>query len=199
MARAKGGKPADSKGNAGARKPAASSSKAARAKPSRKGVGGRPSGYSPERAAQICALIAEGLSLRKICAMDGMPDKSTVFNWLARYPEFVDQYARARELGSEVWAEEMLDIADDGTNDWVEKLDRDGNPTGQMVFHHEHVQRSKLRVDTRKWLLAKLQPKKYGDKIDLNHGGQADNPVRSLIEQVAGNTLRPVSDEDPEA
>ena len=162
---------------------------------SRKGIGGRPSIYSQEITTAICARIAEGVSLRKICEMDGMPAKPTVFNWLARYPEFVDQYTRAKQQGAEVMAEELLEIADDGTNDWIEKLDKDGNPIGEML-NHEHVQRSKLRIDTRKWLLAKLQPKKYGEKIDLNHGGQEGNPVLALLQQVSGNTLKP-TDDDP--
>jgi hypothetical protein len=75
----------------------------------------------------------------------------------------------------DVLAEELLDIADDGTNDWQARELAAGRVSA--VPDHEHINRSRLRVDTRKWLMGKLAAKKYGDKLDLNHGGQKDNPV----------------------
>lgn len=157
---------------------------------------GRPTDYSEEVAETLCLLIAEGESLRAICDMDDMPAKATVFRWLARYPEFRDKYTRAKELGSEVHAEEMLEIADDATNDWMEAHNADGEAVGYKL-NGEHVQRSKLRIDTRKWLLAKLQPKKYGDKVDLNHGAEEGSPLARLLDRMGASpkTLRP-SQED---
>jgi hypothetical protein len=87
-----------------------------------------------------------------------MPTFQTVFNWLDRYPPFFEQYTRARNTGLEVMAEHCLDIADDATNDWA--TDADGNP----VVDQEHINRSRLRVETRKWYLSKLAPKRYGDQ-----------------------------------
>lgn len=133
---------------------------------------GRPSDYTPELAAGICLKLAEGLSLREVCRAEDMPDKSTVMRWLAAHDEFRDQYATAREAQADHWADEILEIADDATNDWI-KRHQDGKDV--ETLNAEHVNRSRLRVDSRKWLLSKLMPKKYGDRI--THAGDADNPV----------------------
>lgn len=125
---------------------------------------GRPSDYTDELAEIICLRLAEGESLRSVCSDDGMPSKQAVLRWLARNEEFRAQYVRAKEEGAEAIAEELFDIADDGSNDWMEKLDKEGNAVGYQL-NGEHVQRSKLRIDTRKWYLSKIMPKKYGDRI----------------------------------
>jgi hypothetical protein len=100
-----------------------------------------------------------------------MPDKATVFRWLRTFPEFRDQYARAKEESADALAEDMLEIADDGQNDWMERLGSEGQPVGWQV-NGEHIQRSRVRIDTRKWLASKLKPKKYGDKLAV--GGDED-------------------------
>lgn len=124
----------------------------------------RPSDYTSELAEAICLRLAEGESLRSICRDDVMPDKATVLRWIARHDVFRDQYVRAKEQGAEALAEEMFEIADDGSNDWMEQLDSEGEAIGYKL-NGEHVQRSKLRIDTRKWYLSKILPKKYGDRI----------------------------------
>ncbi len=144
---------------------------------------GRPSDFTEETANLICEQIALGLSLREICQSDEMPDKSTVFRWLTANETFRDQYARAREAQMEHWAEEVLEIADDGSNDWMERQRQDGST--ETVLDHEHVQRSRLRVDSRKWLMSKLAPKKYGDKVDLTHTGKDGGPIAiTTIERI---------------
>lgn len=129
---------------------------------------GRPSSYSEEIADMICDGLADARSLRSICLDEGMPSQSTVFRWLAdeRYASFRDRYARAREAQADALFDEMLDIADDGSNDWVERKREDGST--DTVLDHEHVQRSKLRIEARKWMASKLRPKVYGDKLDLS-------------------------------
>ncbi|ELY5861529.1 DNA packaging protein, partial [Cronobacter sakazakii] len=87
---------------------------------------GRPSDYTEELAEIICLRLAEGESLRSVCRDEGMPSKQTVLRWLARNESFRAQYVRAKEEGAEAIAEELFDIADDGSNDWMEKLDKDG-------------------------------------------------------------------------
>jgi len=95
-----------------------------------------------------------------------MPDAATVFRWLAVNESFREQYTRAREAQADAMLEEILQIADDGANDTYE--DEEGNRrTDQDV-----IARSRLRVDTRKWAMSKMAPKKYGEKLDLNHSGQ---------------------------
>ncbi len=125
---------------------------------------GVSSDYNEAIALEICERLVEGESLRTICKDDDMPNKSTVFRWIDSNPEFRDQYARAREFQADTMADEMQDIADDGSNDWMEKHDHEGNAIGWQL-NGEHVQRSKLRIDIRKWNASKLKPKKYGDKI----------------------------------
>lgn len=129
----------------------------------------RSTEFNEEIAARICEELIAGNSLRKICEAEDMPAASTVFVWLGRFPAFAEQYTRAREAQMEAMADEIVDIADDGTNDYVTKTRPDGSE--YEAFDAEHVQRSKLRVDTRKWLMSKLAPKKYGEKLDLNVGG----------------------------
>lgn len=132
---------------------------------------GRPSDYTQDLADRMCAQLADGVSLRKVCDAEGMPDKATVFRWLRTIPEFRDQYTRAKEESADILAEEVLEIADEGSNDWMATNDAD-NPGYR--FNGEAVARSRLRVDTRKWIASKLKPKKYGEKLAV--GGDPDAP-----------------------
>lgn len=102
-----------------------------------------------------------------------MPAKSSVFLWLSKDKGFSDQYARAMESRTEVLAEEILEIADESAADFTETED------GKTVFNGEAVQRSKLRVDTRKWLMSKMAPKKYGDKITQELTGKDGKPLNT--------------------
>ena len=81
-----------------------------------------------------------------------------------RPARFFAQYARARDLGLDAIADELFDIADDGQNDWME---RHGEGNEGYTVNGEHVSRSRLRVDTRKWYLSKLAPKRYGEKLEV--------------------------------
>lgn len=120
----------------------------------------RPSEYTPEVAAEICAWVASGKSLVKWCAIEGHASLPTVRAWQAKYPEFLSQYAHARLACYEVWAAEIVDISDDGLNDTY--IDEKGN----QRTDHDVVNRSRLRVDARKWLLSKLLPKVYGESAE---------------------------------
>lgn len=131
---------------------------------------GRPSIFTQELADTICERIADGESLRAICDGDDMPNKATVFRWLAADKSFSDQYARAREAQAESYFDDIRDIADDGRNDWMEKRNGDGEHIG-WAENGEAIRRSQLRIDARKWMAGKLKPKKYGDKLDLNLSG----------------------------
>ena len=140
------------------------------------GKPGRKSDYSREVAAAICAEIAVGKCLREICASAGMPGMTTVFRWLAQHEEFRAMYGAARQAQADYLAEELLEIADDARNDWVERRREDG--TIVTVLNGEHIQRSRVRIDTRKWLLAKLQPKKYGDVQQTQLTGPGGGPLQ---------------------
>lgn len=130
---------------------------------------GRPSVYTAEIAATICARLAEGQSLREVCRGKGMPGETTVRSWaIDDVHGFSAQYAKAREAGYQLLADELLEIADDGSNDWMQRKNADGD--SEDVVNHEHIARSRLRVDTRKWMLSKVLPKIYGDKVAVTGG-----------------------------
>lgn len=136
----------------------------------------RPTKYSQELVDKICEQLAQGDSMRTVTKADDMPAMSTIFRWLRENPEFQEQYARAKEEAADAFIEDMQDIADDGTNDWMERYDKDGEMIGWQL-NGEHVQRSRLRIDTRKWIASKLKPKKYGDKLDLTSAGEKITPI----------------------
>lgn len=128
--------------------------------------GSRPTEYDPSLAQEILELLADGLTLNAICADKRFPAPRTVRRWAMNVSHpFAPLYARAREVGYHSIADDIFDQADDGRNDWMERNDPD-NPG--WAFNGENVQRSKLRVETRKWFLSKCLPKIYGDKVDLN-------------------------------
>jgi hypothetical protein len=150
---------------------------------------GRPTLYTEEVGKEICARLAEGESLRAICASDNMPHESTVRSW-AIDPEhpISTHYRAAREIGYHKMAEEMLEISDDGSNDWMERNYGDDKPAG-WVANGEHVSRSKLRVETRKWILSKALPKIYGDKITAEHTGPEGAPLEASPRDIARAVL----------
>lgn len=139
---------------------------------------GRPSSFSPEIAQTICERLASGESLRRICIDEEMPARSTVFKWLADNKDFSDQYARAKEVQLDAMAEEILDIADDTSNDT--RTIRRGDAEVE-VQNAEWVNRCRLQVDTRKWLMSKLAPKKYGDKVQAELSGANGGPIQAAV------------------
>ena len=149
----------------------------------------RPTKYSPELSDRICQEIADGKSLRTICSADDVPSMVTVFSWLRTNEEFLKQYEKAKQEQADALVEEMLEIADDGRNDWMDKLDRDGNVVGETL-NTDHVQRSRLRLDTRKWIASKLKPKKYGESTQLKHADADGNKLSfaGLFEDLNGRS-----------
>lgn len=149
----------------------------------------RPSSYTDELADTICERVSDGESLRNICESENMPHKATVFRWLAANDDFATKYARAREAQADALFDEMLDIADDGRNDWMEKKSEEGDHLGWRE-NGEAMRRSDLRIKTRQWMAAKLQPKKYGDRLDLNHSGsietKSDEQLESRLAELLG-------------
>jgi hypothetical protein len=131
---------------------------------------GRPSKYSMPLARAICKRIAEGETPKSICSdvieYEGGQATicvDTVNEWRDAHEEFSVMYARAKESYAYDMFREILDIADDARNDYMLR-EREGGGVYKNV-DHEHINRSKLRVDARKWMLSKMLPRKYGDKI----------------------------------
>jgi hypothetical protein len=144
---------------------------------------GRPTQHTQELAAEICKQLASGKTLRAVCRADDMPPESTVRRWVMDDREgFAAQYAVSREIGYQSMADELIDIADDNARDTV--ADEDGHES----TNHDVIARSRLRVDTRKWLLSKALPKVYGDKVALTgaDGGAIKTETEiTVIELVA--------------
>jgi hypothetical protein len=148
---------------------------------------GRPTLYTQELATLICSEIAAGEKVTDICQADSMPSPRSVYQWLAKYPEFSQQYAQAQADRTHAMAEDILAIADDGTNDWMERNHGDDE---SWVTNGEALQRSRLRVDTRKWLMSKMAPKKYGDKQQVEHSGSIESTSKEQRDAATASFLR---------
>lgn len=133
----------------------------------------RPSEFTQQIADEICERLADGESLREICKGEGMPNKSTVFRWLASRPEFSDQYARAREEQAETLADEIVDIADEDPG----VISRGEGDRAEVSIDGAAVAHQRLRIDARKWVASKLKPKRYGDKIAQELSGADGKPI----------------------
>ena len=144
--------------------------------------------YSQEIADKVCERIAQGEPLRQICRDEGMPSYGAIYDWLEVQPEFASRFARARVTGFDVIAEQALEIADDDSRDWEPVKDQDGNVTGIRV-DGEHVTRSKLRIETRLKLLAKWDPKRYGDKVQTELSGTGGGQVQ--VQEVRRTVVDP--------
>ncbi len=115
----------------------------------------RPTIFNDELASTICRRLALGESARQICRDDSMPALSTLMKWVTDADKigFSEQYARARDCQADFYADEIVDIADELAED------ADSNA----------IQRARLRVDSRKWKVARMSPRKYGDKQQVDH------------------------------
>lgn len=108
-----------------------------------------------------------------------MPSRTAVLGWvLDDYEGFAGQYARAREMQAHSLADDVSEISDNGSNDWMERNDPD-NPGWQA--NGEHLQRSRLRFDARRWAASKILPKVYGDKIQQEHTGANGAPLLPAV------------------
>ena len=125
---------------------------------------GRPSSYTEAAAEKICAELEKGDALHEICKRPGFPEERTVCRWLEANEAFRQRYARARAKGLDTIAWDAMRIADDPNDD---------------------PQSRRVRLDARKWLLSKLAPKKYGEKIEVEQTGE--QRVRICIGGAAAN------------
>ena len=133
----------------------------------------RTTSYNEKIVKVICDRLAGGESVLQMCKDEHMPAARTVYMWLLDVSgkrDFIDRYEAAKLVQAEAMHDELLNIADSANQDYA--LDENGEPT---QINHENINRSRLRVDTRKWLLARMNPKKYGDKIDVTSG---QKPIR---------------------
>lgn len=127
---------------------------------------GRPTDYTPDLADAICAELAQGKSLKSITDREGMPERQTVYRWLRLYPDFCDNYARAKDDSADSHADNIAEVAEKVASGKLEPN------AGRVV------------LDAYKWTASKLKPKKYGDKIDVTSNGES-------VVQFINNVPRP--------
>jgi len=152
----------------------------------------------------LCPLLESGMSLTAACyKVPDCPPSSQILDWISTDPALAEQYAHARELGYKMIADEILAISDENYTIIEEDiLDEDGQPmlddrgnrlqrTVKAPISNEALARNRLRVDSRKWMLSKMLPKVYGDKIQTEHVGKDGGPV-----QLAAVDLKNLSDEE---
>lgn len=136
---------------------------------------GRPLEYNQNIADKICDLVSFGKSLRYVSRQDDMPDLVTIYRWLQRFPEFSKQYDKAKSEQIDTLADEMIDISDDISSDTIV------NENGKDVVNNTAVNRSRLMVDTRKWIAERMKPKKYGVRQEIEHSGKIDSAMQIVL------------------
>ena len=126
---------------------------------------GRPVEYTEAIADEVCLRLTEGEPLVRICKSSHLPDVSTIYRWLIRFPLFCEMYTRAREEQADTNADEIIAIADEDPK-FTEYKDKDGNVV-DVKIDTAYVAYQKLRIESRKWTAAKLKPRKYGERIAM--------------------------------
>jgi hypothetical protein len=122
---------------------------------------------------KICEQLADGMSLRAVCRQDGMPSIWSFLREVEADPALAQQYVRAKESGIEAMAADTLHIANTPQLGVIKTIKPDGTVEEK---HADMIEHRRLQVDTRKWLLSKLAPKKYGDKVQ--HTGEGGGPIQ---------------------
>ena len=142
---------------------------------------GSGSKYTEELADRICDLVSNGVNLRKVCRIDGMPSWRTVYDWVVAHPDFAARLARAREMGFDALAEEALEISNTPMMGQKQVMgDKSTFTTVEDMLGHR-----KLQIETRLKLLAVWDPKRYGNKVQL--GGDGGSPIK-IEAQVEADT-----------
>lgn len=140
--------------------------------------------YTREVANAILDRMSAGETIKHICSDSDMPSAPTVRRWVVDDVDgFAAEHERAVKVRCEFWADEILDIADDGANDY--KLNAKGNP----VPDQEVISRSHLRISSRKWLMAQLSPSKFSDKQTVEHANSATAPLQVTVRSFGGSTI----------
>ena len=150
--------------------------KAKPAKPARRQrkTGGKVQAISAALVERVCERVANGETLTAVLRDPGMPSWSSFHRRINSSYDLRAAVARAREAGYARMADDLLEIAEDGRNDYVERQGRNGKPF--IALNDEHVRRSQLRIDTRKWLLSKVLPARFGERVE--HTGAGGGPIQ---------------------
>lgn len=143
---------------------------------------GRPSEYDPAVAAAFLAEVGTTRAgIETICAAEEFPDPKTVYRWMLANEEFRQGYARAKEDQTQILEDEILEIADNTKLGEIVTIKGDGTEERKLADMIEH---RKLQIESRKWLMGKLKPKKYGDKT-LHTGADGEGAIQFTVTRVA--------------
>jgi len=147
--------------------------------------------HTSELEELILRELMSGRTLTDICRDPDMPAVGSVQAWLAEDRNgFAARYRRAREIGCDIVADEMVDIADDRSQDWILRHNNDGSV--EVILDAERVSRARLRFEARRWRLSKMLPRAYGERLDLtarHDGGRDDRESwADLLKEVDGKT-----------
>lgn len=154
--------------------------------------------YNAPLARKICEKIMSKQSLKDICKDPRMPNLSTVVRWLAnpKLTDFREMYYYARRVAAELYVDEIFEIADDGSNDWKPRYDKDGGLI-DYVPDQEAIQRSRVRIDARKWYASKMVPRIYGEKTNIELDVTGD--LAELLKKASNNDKglpKPIEQDD---
>ena len=150
---------------------------------------GSGSKYTEELSEQICALVSNGVNLRSVCRMEGMPAWRTIYDWVVDRPDFAARLAHARDIGYDALAEEALEIANTPHlgQKKVYSAGAEEDHDSMTVTEEDMLGHRKLQIETRLKLLACWNPKKYGTKVQM--GGDPGNPIKIEAQVEADNFL----------
>lgn len=156
---------------------------------------GRPSTFTAEVGDEICARLASGMPLSRICKDEGMPAIKTVYGWLRLHEGFRQQYARAREDQADTLADETIDIANTPLEGEIVTertgVDKDGKPVEDTTtVTKDMIEHRRLQVETRKWFAARMAPRKYSERLMQEHSGPNGGPIETVTE-IRRTVVRP--------
>jgi terminase small subunit-like protein len=143
--------------------------------------------YTAEIEDLILGELMSGRTLTDICRDPDMPHVRSVQSWLAEDRDgFAARYKRAREIGCDIVADDIVDIADDRSGDWIVRTHRDG--TTEAILDSERIRRAQLRIKARHWRLSKMLPRTYGDRLDLTSKHDGGDSWAELLKAVDGKS-----------
>lgn len=161
--------------------------------------------YTPELGVTVCELIAQGKGLREIGSTIGVA-ASTIVLWVGDHPDFAERYLRVRDATLDLMAEDTLAIADTPEAGEISESGVNAQGSFDKTVTRDMTEHRRLQVDTRKWYLSKLAPKRYGERLALEHSGEItvkelDDTARvsklaAILEAIRARPIDPVSVDD---
>ncbi len=127
---------------------------------------------------EVCNRIANGEALSKVLLTEGMPSRPKFYEWIESSQEKINKYARATEMRASLIFDDILEISDN--TELGEKIK--SNAQGKEITVGDMIEHRKLKIDARKWVLARMIPKKYGDKVGLEHSGEIKTNTTIIVQ-----------------